>query len=599
MGEDMAAFQDLVTRFHAHAGKWPERELLTFVRAVREDGELVLRDDRRSRGELDRTARAIAVHLAGRGVAPGDRVLVPGSHGLDFAEAFLGVQYAGAVPVPAPPPGGRREHYGRVAGIARDASVRLVLVDGEGLADTAAWMAQEKVTALGPVTVDEARAGDPEAWRPPRLDPDSLAFLQYTSGSTGRPKGVMVSHGNLAHNLGMLASAMGLHEGSRLGGWLPMFHDMGLIALLLEPMYLGATSTLMAPMQFVKYPHTWLRMIGERGIHMSTAPNFAYDLCLRKVTDEHLAGLDLSGWTHALNGAEPIDARTLDAFSERFAPAGFRRTALSPCYGLAEATLYVSGTPVADPPVEAVVDAAALERHRFEPVAADGVAGATVRLVSSGRVRDLETVIVEPETGTELPDGRVGELWIRGESVARGYWGDPPHGRGTFGAVTASGRGGFLRTGDLAVRVDGCHFITGRVKETIVLNGRNLYPYDVERASRAADPALAGLPSSAFGVAAGTEELVVVQEVRGGERTPGALRELTGAVRAAVAAEFGVRANVVLVRPGRIRRTTSGKIQRGLMRELFTGGSLDPLHEELSPRLADRYRGADPVEAGA
>ncbi|MFC5184962.1 fatty acyl-AMP ligase [Actinomadura harenae] len=581
---------NFVGRVHAQAGERPGRNALTFVDATRGEDGLVLRDTARTRGELDAAARAIAVRLAERGVAPGDRVLVPGSYGLDFAEAFLGTLYAGAVPVPAPLPGGQREHFGRVTGIVRDSGARLVLVGEAVREDTQTWLDAEGLTDLGPLTVAEAREADAGTWREPDLEPDSLAFLQYTSGSTGRPKGVMVSHGNLAHNLGLLREHFEFDGDARLGGWLPMFHDMGLIALFLEPLYIGARTALMSPTQFLKYPHLWLRMIGDRGVQFSTAPNFAYDLCVRKITDERAAGLDLSGWTRAANGAEPIDGRTLDAFTAKFAGHGFRREAFMPCYGLAEATLFVTGTPVAEPPAEVDADAAALQRDELTP--ATGGAAA-VRLVASGRATGLDVLIADPATGRELPDGRVGELWVRGGSVARGYWGDPEENRATFTGTTADGRDGFLRTGDLAVRWDGRFYVTGRLKETIVLNGRNLYPYDIERAVRAADPALAGLPSSAFGVSAGTEELVVVQEVRGAGRSPDALRELTGALRAAVAAEFGVRANVVLVRPGRVRRTTSGKIQRGLMRDLFAGGDLDCLHEDLSPRLVRHYRTGD------
>ncbi|MGV9319647.1 AMP-binding protein [Streptomyces sp. NPDC003660] len=545
--------------------------------------------------ELDRSARSAAQWLRGR-VATGDRVLVSCGPGTGFVRAFLGCLYAGAVPVPVPLPGGFGRQEARTTAIARDTGARLVLTDAVGLPAVERWLAGERALAgIAAAAVESAEsAGDSTGWIEHPVEPDELCFLQYTSGSTGDPKGVMVPHGALVHNLRLMRDSHHWHGGMTWCSWLPAYHDMGLIAMMLAPLYLGGTAVLMSATEFLKRPVTWLRLIARHEADVSCAPNFAYDLCARRLTEEQTAGLDLSHWRQACNGAEPVDAATLARFAERFAGAGFAARSLLPGYGLAESTLYVSGTPVDEPPMVLCADAGALAEGLV--TRAQGRSGGAVReLVSSGVVRGLDVRIVAAETGAVLPDGRVGEVWIRGGSVALGYWNRPAETERTFRAVTADGAGPFLRTGDLGALRDGQLYVTGRLKEMIIVHGRNLYPHDIERELRDLDPAFADLPAAVFASRpgdSGAEEVVALQEVHSRGVPAETLAALARTARAGLARRLGVRVGgVVLVKPGRIQRTTSGKIRRTLMRTLFEAGELSTLHEELSPQLRVAFRG--------
>ncbi len=457
------------------------------------------------------------------------------------------------------------------------------------------WLDGERdaLPELTVATVESAQeAGDADAWHEWPVGPEALCFLQYTSGSTSEPKGVMVPHGALVHNLRLMRDCHGWHGGMTWCSWLPAYHDMGLIAMMLAPLYLGGTAVLMSSTDFLKRPVSWLRLIERHRAEISCAPNFAYDLCARRLTEEQTAGLDLSSWRYACNGAEPVDAATLTRFAERFAGAGFSARSLLPGYGLAEATLYVSGTRADRPPVVLRADPSALAGGEV----AEAEPGSTAQeLVSSGIVRGLDVRVVDPGTRAELSEGRVGEIWIRGGSVALGYWNRAEETRRTFGAATADGDTGFLRTGDLGALRAGELYVTGRIKEMIIVHGRNLYPHDIERELRDLAPAFADLPAAVFAVRPGgahaPEEIVAVQEVRGRGLSGEELAALARTARAGLARRLGVRVGgVALVKAGRIRRTTSGKIQRTLMRGLFEGGELQPLHEELAPELATAFR---------
>ncbi|MHC0430217.1 fatty acyl-AMP ligase [Streptomyces sp. O3] len=551
------------------------------------DAHVFLPDDpnaaarRLSYAELDAAARTVAVRLAERG-ARGEPVLLLYPSGQDFLKGFVGCMYAGAVAVPAPLPKDRQERMRRVTGIIRDTGARLVLTDSANAPEVSLWLAMSGRGEAVCMATDVDEGVDPDQWSMPEIAPDDLAFLQYTSGSTSQPRGVMVSHANLLDNQEHVRRVLASTPDDRFASWLPHYHDLGLIAQLLHPLWLGATAVQLPARSFVKRPVRWLRAIDEHDATISCGPNFCYDLCVRRVTDEQIASLDLSRWRVALAGAEPIRQDTLDAFAERFAPAGLRRAAVSPAYGLAEATLCVSGGDPGRPHGRRTVDAAGLEQGELRPP----VAGGPVRhLVSSGDAGTYDVRIVD-ERRRELPPGQVGEIWLSGPSVARGYWRQTDASARTFQAQLADGKGRFLRTGDLGALLDGELYVTGRLKEVIILNGRNLYPQDVEWAVREVSSALGSVHGAVFTVHAEREQLVLVHEVRAPHADWERLRSLARRIQSLIGQEFEVPAgNVVLVRPGTLRRTTSGKIQRTLMRKLFLGGELSSLYEVLDPAV--------------
>ncbi|MFF3062163.1 fatty acyl-AMP ligase [Streptomyces sp. NPDC057909] len=535
---------------------------------------------------LDREARRLASWLQQRGLF-GERVLMLYNHGLAFSKAFTGCLYAGVVAVPSPLPGGHGRAFSRVTGIVRDANVRVVLTDQANVEDVREWLQSEglgeQVECLATDTPDY---GAPETWQQPQFGPEHLAFLQYTSGSTSEPKGVMVSHRNLLANAAAFSEILGTTPEDVLGSWLPYFHDLGLIGFILHALYLGTTLVQMSPASFLKRPHRWLEMISEYRVAVCGGPNFTYDLCTRKVTETQLANLDLSCWKSALNGAEPIRASSIQAFADHFAAAGFDAGALHSAYGMAEATLIVSGSVPGVTPIIRTASASALENNRL----IDAAEGETARyVVSCGPVVGFDLRVVDPETHEELSEGTVGEIWLRGESVARGYWNRDEVNREIFGAHTATGTGPFLRTGDLGALLEGELYITGRRKEVLIFQGRNVYPQDVEQVVQDFDPLLAKGPGSVFTVGAGSRDVaVVVQEVRNAPQGTD-LDSLAQSVQWGVSREFDVPVGGVLLVPsGTVRKTTSGKIQRSLMQQLFLDGKLEAIQELLSPEVAAR-----------
>ncbi len=561
------------------------------------DGVRGVEPERLSYAGLDEAAKGVASWLQERGLR-GRQVMLLYPSGLEFVKAFVACLYAGAVAVPAPLPSEQGQHFRRVSGIVRDARVGAVLTLGVHAPEVEAWLADEGFSDVVCLPTDGGPVGDAGAWRDPGVGRADLAFLQYTSGSTSAPKGVMVSHGNLLANEAAIQRSFGNTPDMVIGGWLPFYHDMGLIGHVLQPLWLGSTSVLMSPMSFLRRPVRWLEMISEFGLHGTGGPNFGYDLCVRRVTDAQLEGVDLSTWRTAPNGAEPVRAETLRAFAERFAPYGFRPEAFFPCYGMAETTLVVSAKEPGRGPLLREVDASGLEAGRLAGPFLDAT---TRTLVSSGIVRgeDFEVRIVDPQTQLELPQGRVGEIWVRGASVASGYWERPEVNAEVFGARIAGAEelGAWLRTGDLGALEQGELFVTGRLKEMVLINGRNIYPYDVENAVRALNPDFGN--GAVFAVETDQEHLVVVHEVRARADTD--LRGLVSAVQQLISKEFSVPAgNILLVRPGTIRRTTSGKIQRALMRKLFLQDEVAALHAVLEPsvRTLIKTTAPSPVPVG-
>jgi acyl-CoA synthetase (AMP-forming)/AMP-acid ligase II len=576
----LASGADLVSVLREHVGNAPDRDAVIFVRDPQARDHESL-----SFAELDARARGIAVWLAGR-TEPGDRVLLLYSPGVEFTAAFFGCLYAGLIAVPGPLPGRYRHERRRLARIARDARATVVLSDRRGLPEVEKWAADEGLTHLVPVSTDETDS-DPGAWRP-RVpgDPDAIALLQYTSGSTGSPKGVMVRHRNLLDNVDAVVRSLGLRPHHRLGGWIPLYHDMGLIGLMLPGVLRCSGYVQMDPMTFLRRPHHWLQMMDAYDVNGTASPDFGYELCLRRVTDQQLAGLDLSRVYVAVDGSEPVRADTVTGFTARFAAAGFRPDAIVPMYGLAESTLLAAGIS-GRPPFVIGVDTAALEGNVLRR-AAPGVPARD--LVGCGPSVGLPVRIVDPDSGEVLPDGRVGEIWLSGPSVTAGYWANSEATRAAFGAATADGQGPFLRTGDLGGLLDGDLFVTGRRKDVLVLHGRNIHPQDIEAELRAQHEELGGLHGAAFTVdwddrTGPRESVVVLHEIRGhwgAER----MTELAAAMKLTVSREFGVPvAAVLLLRPGGIRRTTSGKVERSAMRSRYLERALEPLLTSEDPHL--------------
>ncbi len=546
--------------------EWP---LYTFLR---EGGEAT----RLPAGDLDRRARGIAAAL-GELCAPGDRALLLFPPGLDFIAAFFGCLYAGVIAVPAYPPHPRRGHE-RLRAIAGSSRPAVVLTAAESLpaVESAAVHAPE-IAAVRRLVCDSLPEIDPWEGAPGfEPAPETPAFLQYTSGSTGTPKGVIVTHGNLAHNEEMIRQAFGQGRDSVVVGWLPLYHDMGLIGNVLQPLWTGGSCVLMSPVAFLQRPRRWLEAIGRYGGTTSGGPNFAYELCVEKISPAEREGLDLSTWRLAFNGAEPVRAATLSRFAEAFAPHGFRREAFYPCYGLAEATLFVAGPLPGKLAAGSAFDAEALAADQARP-AANGDPGARL-LVGCGMAwGDQRLAVVDPTTGGEVPPGKVGEIWVAGPSVAAGYWDQPEETADTFGARLAGEHGGsFLRTGDLGFVVGGELFITGRSKDLIILRGRNHYPQDVEATAEASHPDLQPGGAAAFPVDAGGEErLVIVAEVRRRHEAASDPGEIAAAVLRAIADKHEARVHeVVLIRAGSLLRTSSGKVQRRAVRASFLAGGL-------------------------
>ena len=532
--------------------------------------------------QLDRRARAIAARLQDMGFA-GQCVLLAYPPGLDFIAAFFGCLYAGCVAVPTYPPH-RHRMLERFRAVAADAGARIALSNASGAAQFQAMMEGGKggraaTSHLAWLVTDEVPDALGERWQEPAIGADTLAMLQYTSGSTSQPKGVMLSHANLVANVHAIHQAFGVQYEDSSVFWLPMYHDMGLVGGVLVPLFAGATNISISPATFLQSPVTWLAAISKYRATISGGPNFAYDLCIRKVTDEQRATLDLSSWALAFVGAEPIEPGTLERFAAAFAPCGFDPGAFYPCYGLAEATLMVSGSRRGSGATVGTFRDPALTENRVEPVSND--APDARRLVACGSpVGGLRVMIVDPHSCAEAAPGHVGEIWVAGASVGQGYWQKPGQTRRSLDArLSDTGEGPFLRTGDLGFMSEGQLYVTGRLDDLIIVRGLNRYPQDIEATARGSHPLLESGYGAAFVVDDhGPQLLVLVQEVaRKGE---GDFASVLDAVRGSVLDEHGLALGaVVLVRSGTIPRTSSGKIQRHACRAAFLAGELKPLAE--------------------
>lgn len=565
--EPTEKFGTFVELLRWRAAHHPERLALTFL----QDGEA--QESSLTYGQLDQRARALAARLQKLG-ATDERALLLYPAGLDFIVALLGCFYARTIAVPAYPPHFNRP-MPRLQAISTDAQASLVLTTSQILSSAATRLAHApQLQALRWIDLDGSEGEAAGDWQMPEVDDKTLAFLQYTSGSTNMPKGVMVSHGNLMANERMIRLAFDHTEQTVFVLWLPLYHDMGLIGNVLQSLYTGGRAIMMSPTSFLQRPFRWLEAISRYRAHTSGAPNFAYQLCVDRITPEERTTLDLSSWTLAFNGAEPVRQQTLERFTNTFAARGFRAEAFYPCYGLAEATVFVSGGKRHEPPVVGHFSKEALARNLVRESSHEGDSKA---LVSCGRSWLRQNVmIVNPDTLAERADAEIGEVWVSGPHIAQGYWNRPEQTGQIFPTRQSdSGPERFLRTGDLGFLQDGELFITGRLKDLIIIRGRNHYPQDIEATLERSHPALRPAASSAFSVEEdGEERLVLVAEVRRHFQSSSA-EEVFASVRRQVAEEHDLEVHaILLLKTSSIPKTTSGKIQRQGCRAAFLNDSL-------------------------
>lgn len=531
-------------------------------------------------GELDRRARAVAAMLQ-ECAAPGERALLVYPTGPDYMAAFLGCLYAGIIAVPAYPPEFGRQ-AGRLEAIALDCRPVLALTTSE---------VEEKSRALflGAATPENAEVlkrvrwiatdgqldGLGSLWRERLPNPEDVAFLQYTSGSSGEPKGVIVRHSNLTDNLQQLHAALDYRADDHHVTWLPPYHDMGLIGTLLPAIYSGHSCTVMSPFAFLRNPYRWLQQMTLRRATIIGAPNFAYELCARKVPPGGLSELDLRSLRLAFCGAEPVRDATMRRFAETFAQVGLSERALCPAYGLAECTVLASMKPLPERVRALGVDPGLYARGQVEPRA-----DSSRQIVACGRpISRHHTLVVDPDTRRLCGERRIGEIWISGPSVAAGYWGKADATRATFGGELSDDAersrypGPFLRTGDLAFMHEGQIYVAGRLKDLIIVHGVNHYPQDLERTVEGCHTALRAGGGVAFSVEDGDEEQVVILH----ELNPGKhdFAQVFASMRGAVREVHGLDVRtIVFIERGTLLKTTSGKVARKPNRRAFEGGEL-------------------------
>lgn len=520
---------------------------------------------------LWRSAVRIAALLRAH-AAVQEPVLLIFEPGLGFIEAFFGCLWAGVIAVPAFPPSPGRPTFDRLQSMAADSGARIVLTSSalEPLRSLLELVGTP-LAACRWLSIEDAPEHEAE---PASISGDAVALLQYTSGSTGDPRGVMVTHANLIRN--SQAIQRGFLHGEALRGliWLPPYHDMGLIGGILQPAFVGGEVTLMSPLHFMQRPMRWLEAVSRLRATTSGAPNFAFELCARRAKPEQVLALDLSSWQVAFCGAEPIRVETLDLFARTFAPAGFRSEALCPCYGLAESTLIVSARGVPRAPTVFAASPSGLAAKRLELAGDDEQPRA---LVGCGAVVEGDVLVVDPETLVPVGPTSIGEVWLRGPSVARGYWRREAESGNTFGAHTADGVGPWLRSGDLGALHDGELYVVGRIKELIIIAGRNAYPQDIEATVERCHPAVRAGRCVAFSTDRAGEEVLTVALEPNLRKTSVTLADLAAAVRRAVSLEHGIRVDaVVLLAHGSIPMTPSGKLRRNACRMALQGGELQP-----------------------
>ena len=547
-----------------NAKLFPDKNIFTFL-INGEDKEIHL-----SNRELQQKAKNLAVSLINRN-CQGERVLLVLPAGLDFIVAFFACLYAGAVAVPASL-ARNPQYFNRMAGIIDDSSAHAILTNEYLLTslqdDLSAFLNTDDILWL---SVENTMSNDLE--KLPLIESKQLAFLQYTSGSTGSPKGVMVSHENIISNQVAIQKACG-HQPNQLvgGGWLPQFHDMGLIGHIMQPIFLGGRYIFISPIAFIQRPIRWLKLISKYQVNSSAAPNFAYDLCVSGIKDEDLAEIDLSSWKVALSGAEPVKALTIKKFINKFEKCGFKKESFFPCYGMAETTLFVSGSNIGQGNYYLTLDEQSLCAH-------------TVKLTQRGKdivccgtiSEQYEFQIVDPVNKIVLSENEIGEIWLSGPSITQGYWKKDNLNREIFHAFTNNGKGPFLRTGDLGFIRSNALFITGRYKEVIIIRGKNYYPHDIEHTLFSVCEDVRPNSAVVFLTEDNNEDkLVAFQEIKKQKLEGIGNSQLRSKLVEVVARDHGLMLDdVLLVPPNTIPKTSSGKIMRFACRDLYIDGKVE------------------------
>lgn len=559
-------------------------------------------------GQLDRQARALASRLR-EFASRGDRAALLYQHGVEFMPAFFGCLYSGIIAVPVPSVFSSKA-LPTLQTILGDAAPKVVLTT-EALLPRVKTLIESGVNVnVSFMATDEAPDSAADDWEELSVGSSDLAYLQYTSGSTSNGKGVMITHHNCVHNLEDMDRFVTHQPGTASVTWLPYFHDMGLVYGLLEPLYKGLPCYVMSPQSFIQQPRRWLKAISRYRATHSGGPNFAYEYCVDRIKPEQCEGLDLSCWEVAFNGSEPIRKQTLDRFYQTFAPFGFKLAALCPCYGLAEATLVVSCAIKEEPPASCVVLLKPFE-NKIVQIASEMAEGTKTLLASGLPASSTRIAIVDPESFVCCPPDGIGEVWVCNDSVAIGYWNRPVETEQTFHAYTADTKQGpFLRTGDLGFIADGQLYITGRIKDLIIIGGRNHYPQDIEVTVQTSHPSIRAGACVAISVEVHDQECLVIAAeidhhyecdtqsldppgvndeivradvngqhptaiVSASGRRRAKREQVIASIKEAVASKHGIRPhNVVLLRVGAIPRTTSGKLKRLECRKKYLGGNL-------------------------
>lgn len=525
--------------------------------------------------ELDRRARLIASWLQSR-VQTGESVLLLFDQGLDFISAFYGCLYAGVIAVPAYPPE-RNKRLRRLKAVVRDSQAKLAITTTDVI--NRFQKSEDREFSLPWYAIDRFSDELAEQWQERPIDPDMITYLQYSSGSTGNPKGIQVTHRNLIHNSELIRLRLQHTPQDVSVSWLPIFHDLGLIGCVIQPMYVGFHAVSLSPYVYVANPYLWLKAIHRFRGTTTCSPNFGFDLCVRKTTPEQRAQLDLSSWRVAVNCAEPVRQETLERFTKTFAAQGFRHEAHYPMYGMAETTLYITGGRVDETPRYLTVSKQALAQGKIKTSIAENEERQT--FVSCGTFgEDFEWKIVNPQTLTECQENEVGEIWVKSPSVAQGYWKRPEQTREDFEAYLGD-EGPFLRTGDLGFCVDGEIYLAGRWKDLIIIRGRNHYPQDIEQTVEMVSKQLRPGCGAAFSVDMENEEaLVIVQEVRN-HTTKEELSMLAQQIYRRVAEEHGVRLRELLLIPqDHVKKTSSGKIERRACKKAYLDGAFSVLYRQ-------------------